>query len=102
MMTTSIRQGFRRGLLFAIIVIFILLIGFHSIVATVISKVFGINVLRGAIPEIRFMLITHILFGIWAGWSAVSDTDKKINSILKGAVTGFTAGIAVIGIPTSI
>ena len=95
MNTIPIRQGFRRGMLFAIILIFILMIGFHTIMATMISKILGINVLRGSIPEIRFMFITHILFGIWAGWSTESNADKKLFVILKGVITGLTVGIFV-------
>ena len=99
-MSKIIRQSFRKGLLFAIIMIFIMMIGFHAITATLVSKAFGVNVLRGAIPEVRFMLITHLLFGIWAGWSAASKNGKKFVGILEGTITGFSAGffIALFGL----
>ena len=50
-MSKIIRQSFRKGLLFAIIMIFIMMIGFHAITATLVSKAFGVNVLRGQFPK---------------------------------------------------
>ena len=95
MISNTIRQSFRKGLIFAIVMIFVMMIGFHTISATLISKAFGINVLRGSIPEIQFMTITHVLFGIWVGWSASSKNEKNFTSILEGLITGFTTGVLI-------
>ena len=95
MISNTIRQSFRKGLLFAVIMIFMMMIGFHVIAATLISKSFGVNVLRGSIPEIQFMIITHVLFGVLVGWSASSKTGKKSTRILEGLITGLTTGVFI-------
>jgi hypothetical protein len=64
----TIRTGSQKGLLFGIVMIFLVLINFHIMAATMISKVLGTNVLRGAFPEVRFMIIFLVIFGMWAGW----------------------------------
>lgn len=87
-----LRKSFQKGLVFGILMVFMVLIGFHVIAATLASKLFGANVLRGAIPEIRFMTYIHVLFGIWAGWSASGRTGRTSNRIFQGLVTGLTAG----------
>ena len=91
----SIRDSFQKGIIFAVIMVFMMLTGFHMIAATMASKIFGVYVLRGSIPEIRFMTYIHMLFGIWAGWSASGKTGKTSTRIIKGFVAGLTAGIFI-------
>ncbi|HEY59511.1 MAG TPA: hypothetical protein G4N92_02320 [Anaerolineae bacterium] len=95
MKTHPIRKCFQKGLVFSIILVFMVLIDFHVIAATLVSKVFSVNVLRGAIPEVHFMTYVHILFGIWAGWSASGRTGKTTTRILHGLATGLTTGIFI-------
>jgi len=87
-----IRENFQKGMVFAIVVIFMMMTGFHIIAATLVSKIFGFYVLRGSIPEVRFMAYLFVLFGIWAGWSASGKTGKISTRIMKGFTAGFTAG----------
>lgn len=87
-----IRESFQKGIVFAAIMVFMMLTGFHMIAATMASKIFGVYVLRGSIPGIRFMTYIHVLFGIWAGWSASGKTGKISTRIFRGLVAGFTAG----------
>ena len=90
-----IRESFKKGLVFAIIMVFMAMIGFHVIAATLVSKAFGVNVLRGAIPEVRFITYVHVLFGIWAGWSASGRTGKTTTRILQGLAAGLTTGVFI-------
>jgi len=87
-----IRESFQKGMVFAIIVIFMMMTGFHIIAATLASKAFGVYVLRGSIPEVRFMAYIFVLFGIWAGWSASGKTGRTSTRMFRGLVAGFTAG----------
>ena len=87
-----IRESFQKGVVFAIVVIFMMMTGFHMIAATLASKIFGVYVLRGSIPEVRFMTYIFVLFGIWAGWSASGKTGRITTRIFRGLVAGFTAG----------
>ena len=49
-------KSIQKGVVFGIISIFFVLIGFHVIGATLISKIFGTSVARGRIPEVQFHL----------------------------------------------
>ena len=90
-----IRTNSRKGFVFAIIMVFLVLIDFEVMAATLISKILGTNVLRGGIPEVRFMVIFLVLYGLWAGWSASDTTGKTVTRILRGFVSGLTMGIVI-------
>jgi len=90
-----IRESFQKGGVFAIIVIFMMMTGFHLIAATLASKAFGVYVLRGNIPEVRFMTYVHVLFGFWAGWSASSKTGKTSTRIFQGLAAGLATGVFI-------
>ena len=90
-----IRQSIQKGVIFGIIMIFIVLIGFQVIAATLISKLFGISVVRGSTPELRFMFYFHIIFGLLLGWSASRKDRNTSNRILDGLVSGLSLGILV-------
>jgi branched-chain amino acid transport system permease protein len=91
----TIRTGSQKGLLFGIVMIFLVLINFHIMAATMISKVLGTNVLRGAFPEVRFMIIFLVIFGMWAGWSAVRREGSTTNKLFEGLIGGMTTGLVV-------
>jgi len=40
----------KKGFIYAITMIFLMMIGFHIIAATLTSKLFSVKVLRGSIP----------------------------------------------------
>jgi len=63
--------------------------------ATMISKLLGTNVLRGAIPEIRYMTMFLLLYGLWVGWSAASRSEKPVTRILQGLFAGLTMGVVI-------
>jgi len=71
-----IRESFQKGIVFAAIMVFMMLTGFHMIAATMVSKIFGVYVLRGSIPEIRFMAYIHVLFGIGPGGQPAAKQEK--------------------------
>jgi len=89
------RASRQKGITFGIVMIFLMLINFHIMAATMISKFMGTNVLRGAIPEVRFLTYFLTLFGIWVGWSATSKTEKAGTKLLQGVVAGLTMGVVV-------
>ncbi len=89
------RASRQKGLIFGIVMVFLVLINFHIMAATMISKLMGTNVLRGGIPEVRFMTMFLILYGVWVGWSTVSKTEKPGTKSLQGLVAGVSMGVVV-------
>jgi branched-chain amino acid transport system permease protein len=73
--------------------IFLVLIDFQTMVATIISKVVGTNVLRGGIPEVRYMLIFQGLYGLWMGWFFAGKEGKTSLRILRAFTSSLAMGI---------
>ena len=90
-----LRNNFRRGLVFAVIMVFFILIDFEMMGATLISQILGTNVVRGGIPEVRFMVIFLVLYGLWAGWSASDKSEKLGTRLLSGLLTGVILGAII-------
>jgi len=95
MIKRLLTESTKRGIISAIIMIFIMMIGFHIIAATLISKLLAVQVLRGGIPKVRFMTIVHIMFGLLAGWSASDKKQKANNRIMQGLISGFATGLII-------
>ena len=91
------RDILKKGLVFAIIIIFIMAIGFHEIAAALISRIFSVDVKRGSIPEVRFMMYFMGLFAFLTGWA---NSDKREGAFLKksthGLLVSVVAGIFVV------
>ncbi len=91
-----IRASSRKGLIFGIVMVFLVLINFHIMISTMISKLLGTNVLRGAFPEARFMIVFLVLYGLWAGWSAASREGKTSQKLFEGLISGLTTGVVIV------
>ncbi|PKO03015.1 MAG: hypothetical protein CVU43_05005 [Chloroflexi bacterium HGW-Chloroflexi-5] len=93
------RQEFQKfsqhGLVFAIIMIFLVLIDFQTMFATVISKILGTNVLRGGLPEVQFMVIFLVLYSLWMGWFISRKEENKSRRIIMTLVASLSAGVVV-------
>ncbi len=86
------RKSAEKGLVYSLVMIFMMMIGFHVVAANLMSKVFGVTVLRGSIPEVRFMAFVHILFAFLFGWGASDRQRDKKSRIRQGLITSLTAG----------
>lgn len=95
MTRNQLRVSYQKGFVFAFIMIFMVLIDLEVMAAALISKLLGTNVLRGGIPEVQFIMIFLILFGIWVGWSASGRSGKPSARLLDGLIAGFSMGIVI-------
>jgi ABC-type branched-subunit amino acid transport system permease subunit len=95
MIKRLLAESTKKGIIYAIIMIFAMMIGFHIIAATLTSKMLAVQVLRGGIPEVQYMTIVHILFGFLAGWSASDKKQKPTIRILQGLVSGLSTGLVI-------
>lgn len=96
----QVRFSYDRGVVFGIVLIFLTMIGFDVMAGTIISKVLGTQVLRGALPEGKFVIIFFILLGLWAGGSASKREDPLQTRGLGGLISGAAMGViaAVFGL----
>jgi branched-chain amino acid transport system permease protein len=86
----------KKGIVFAIIMIFMMMTGFHFIAASLMSKLYGVQVLRGSVPEPRFMLYVHILFAFLMGWSASDKKETHKTRLLQGLITSLVAAVCLV------
>jgi branched-chain amino acid transport system permease protein len=90
-----LKASFKKGFIFAIIMIFVMMIGFHLIAAGLLSRFFGVNVLRGGVPEVRFMTYIHIIFALLTGWVASDRKQDLKTRLLQGALTSLASGLFI-------
>lgn len=104
-MKASLRNGFRSGIIFGIVIIFFVLIGFNITAAILLGKLLG-NVQKGTMsvaqsgewtPAMSNLLIFFGLIGLWAGSSGSKSTGKDTwGGALSGALaSGITSGLLV-------
>lgn len=96
---SSIQKAAKSGLVFAIIVIFLALIGFTVTAATLIQNVLGKQVIAGSLPGYPAMVTFLAFIGIWNGWRAAKQSGEhplQISAaVVAGLAAGFTAGLLV-------
>jgi ABC-type branched-subunit amino acid transport system permease subunit len=89
----QIRKSYNKGIVFGIVVIFLVLIGFDIMAGSILSKLFGEPLPQGAIPSVKYIAILFILIGIWNGWTSSKKSDKAGARILAGLIAGAACGI---------
>jgi len=90
-----VSPSLRRGLTFGIVMIIFVLIDLDVMVATMLSKLFGANVIRGGLPDVRFMVLFLTLFGMFVGWSASSNDVKPTTKLFQALIAGLTLGVVI-------
>lgn len=90
---TLLLKSANKGIVFGIVMVFFAMIGFDIMVGTIISKIFGQPVLRGALPKGQFVTILFILIALWNGWLASTREDSFKVRVLSGGVAGAVSGL---------
>ncbi len=90
-MSNSIRNGIRAGSTFAVIIIFLELIGFTVIGSTLIGKVLGNAPQSGAMPPVINLVIFLGLLGLWNGANAAKP-DPRGQTFSQALTAGVAAG----------
>lgn len=90
MITSPFRKGIRTGITFSVVLIFLMLIGFNTVAASMIGKIFGA---KATDPnQIFFLGILYVLLGLWAGGTAARNKEQPF-SLWKGLQAGILAGV---------
>lgn len=88
-------SSLKKGLAFGIVMILLVLIDFEAMSATMLSKLLGVNVIRGALPQVRFMVIFLVLYGMFVGWLTSSNEEKPAKKLVQALIAGLSVGIVV-------
>ncbi|MHB8135510.1 MAG: branched-chain amino acid ABC transporter permease [Anaerolineaceae bacterium] len=99
MSTSSFKKSANSGLTFAIIVIFLALIGFTITGPSLVQKIWGDTLSAGTIPSYLALVVFLGFIGIWNGWKAAGQTGESPlhlkSAIFAGLVAGLVAGLIV-------
>ena len=93
-MKTPLMKSLRLGIVFGLVHIFLVLIGFNTLVGTLLARVSGAP-LNNALPPPRFMVIYTLLLALGAGFGAAHKGSAKslTSSLAHGAAAGFASGV---------
>lgn len=92
MSTRLVRDGMRSGITFAVIIIFLALIGFTVTGSALVAKIIGSLVAANKLPDIGYLFAFLGLLGLWNGANA-SKSDGRSNSLAKALAASLAAGL---------
>lgn len=98
-MSTSVRNGIRAGTIFAVIIIFLALIGFLVTGSNLIGKVLGNAASANQMPPVFNEILFLAILGICAG-AAAAKPGEHDDRLSKAVIAGLSAG-ALIGLLVS-
>jgi branched-chain amino acid transport system permease protein len=84
------QSNLRLGLVFSIVMIFLILIGFNLIAANLIGSFFNTGD-----ADLLNMLLFIGLIGVWLGASAAKQDDRWSIAAINGAIAGVICGLIV-------
>ncbi len=89
------RNSMQKGLVFGIVLVFLVLIDFEVMAARMISKALGTNVVGGNLPKVQFMVIFLTLFALWLGSLVTPKEGKLLPRLLQALVAGATLWVVI-------
>jgi ABC-type branched-subunit amino acid transport system permease subunit len=96
MIATHLRTGLRSGISFAVLILFLVLIGFTIIGAALVSKVMGVTVAPGTLPDVSMLAGFLGLIGFFGGVAAArrQEPDTYPGVIAASLGAGLVTGAA--------
>jgi len=93
-MKQNLRQSLNTGITFGFVHVFLVLIGFNTLIGTLFAKLFGTPVSGSQPPAFTLIIYTAIL-GIWAGLAATKKAQNRTlpGFLAAGTLSGLTAGV---------
>jgi ABC-type branched-subunit amino acid transport system permease subunit len=103
MASKTVRNAVNAGITFAVIIVFLALIGFTVTGAGLIGKMFGNPTPAGQMPAVGYLVAFLSILGIWNGSLASRPTGDtlQVPPLPKMLLAGLIAGL-VTGIPTAV
>jgi ABC-type branched-subunit amino acid transport system permease subunit len=95
MIATNLRNSVRTGFSFAVIIIFLILIGFTITGAALVAKIFGIQVSPNTLPDVSMLAVFMGLIGFFAGTNAAKPRapDLFMGAFISGLAAGLVCGV---------
>ena len=65
----------------SIVTIFLILIGFNIVFASIVSKAFGQNVISGQLSNPYYQIFFNGMMGLWVGWRV--NQTRNLRGVLS-------------------
>ena len=91
-MKTTLRQSLTSGAVFGVIHIFLVLIGFNTLIGTLLSRLVGSS-FSGDIPPAGSLVVYTVLLAVLGGWSAAGKSPDKSTPKISPRTTSAKAPI---------
>lgn len=98
MTSKSVRNGMNAGVIFAVVIIFLALIGFTVTGAVLIAKLFGNAPATDKMPTVGYLIGFLGLLGLWNGALAArpgAHDDRMSTALVSSLVAGAAVGLLV-------
>ncbi|MGD0707663.1 MAG: hypothetical protein ABSA51_04325 [Anaerolineaceae bacterium] len=90
---STFRSAARVGLTFGVVILFIVLIGFNSVLASIFSDLVGQPVLTGELANPAYQVAVVGLLAFWCGLQ--STREKRPVALLQALLAGSLAGLII-------
>ncbi len=93
-MKTQMRRNFLTGITFGAVIIFLTLIGFNTMIASLLAKIGGQQP-ANALPPVPFIAVFLSLMGLWIGNTAArkGQSQNLSGSLTNGLISSFASGL---------
>jgi branched-chain amino acid transport system permease protein len=92
MKKSALRQSATTGIVFGIVHLFCVLVGFNALVGILLAKLVGIDT-TGAIPVVGALAAYGAVLGLWAGSMSAGRQKTAGSRLLASSITGLTFGL---------
>lgn len=102
--SSSINKALRTGLIFAVVVLFLILVGFPVAGSALLARFLGKAPEGGTLPAVTFLMLFWGLIGFWSGSTAARPALKEqkksawLNGLVAGSLMGLLVGLFTLGI----
>jgi branched-chain amino acid transport system permease protein len=93
-MKTTLRQSFFSGFVFGVIHVFLILIGFNTLIGTLLTRLVGLK-FSGDFPPVGSLVVYTALLALLGGWAAArkSKAATLASNLAAGAAAGLLTGL---------
>lgn len=92
MKKSALRQSINTGVVFGILHVFCVLVGFNALMGILLAKLVGVKT-SGAIPETGALVAYAALLGLWGGLLTARRQRSAGKRMLASTVTGLVMGL---------
>ena len=95
-MKSPLRKSIDGGVVFGVVMIFLIMIGFTSVLTALVGSILGYSSISKVQP-VSHLIILQVLLGIWCGYASTKKSEAVSfgSAAISGLASGLSAGLMV-------